>query len=225
MRRFSIIYPLLLIPLSAPAADPEDDLYDLNELRVKITPSLPYLNIEHQGGEVRIMRHQNLEHTIDSPFDKTARSCPPFCIQPMRLHPGVETIGELEILECLQRIGQGDDSLLVIDSRTPDYVAQGTIPGSVNIPYTRLDPAHATAKDISELLQFEFDAVFSDGLWNFSSVKTLILFCNGPWCGQSPSNIKALLNLGYPAKKLKWYRGGLQSWEQFGLTTVKKRTD
>ncbi len=32
---------------------------------------------------------------------------------------------------------------------------------------------------------------------------------------------KALLNLGYPPHKLKWYRGGMQSWEQLGLTTVK----
>ena len=29
-----------------------------------------------------------------------------------------------------------------------------------------------------------------------------------------------LLTLGYPAEKLKWYRGGMQSWEQFGFTTV-----
>jgi hypothetical protein len=26
---------------------------------------------------------------------------------------------------------------------------------------------------------------------------------------------------GYPADKIKWYRGGMQSWEIVGLTTVK----
>jgi hypothetical protein len=48
----------------------------------------------------------------------------------------------------------------------------------------------------------------------------LVLFCNGAWCGQSPTNIKALLSFGYPPHKLKWYRGGMQAWEQMGFTTV-----
>jgi len=41
------------------------------------------------------------------------------------------------------------------------------------------------------------------------------------WCGQSPSSIKTLLRFGYPAKKLKWYRGGMQDWEILGLTVIK----
>ena len=52
------------------------------------------------------------------------------------------------------------------------------------------------------------------------AAKTLILFCNGAWCGQSPTNLRALMDLGYPAHKLKWYRGGMQAWEQLGFTTV-----
>ncbi|MDH3355786.1 MAG: rhodanese-like domain-containing protein, partial [Chromatiales bacterium] len=39
--------------------------------------------------------------------------------------------------------------------------------------------------------------------------------------GQSPLAIKALLKLGYPAEKLKWYRNGMQDWEILGLSTVK----
>jgi len=60
----------------------------------------------------------------------------------------------------------------------------------------------------------------TDGVWSFSAAKTLVLFCNGAWCGQSATNIKALRNFGYPPHKLKWYRGGMQSWEQMGFTTV-----
>ncbi len=215
------------LSLSSPlyAANPEDDVFDIENLRVKLTPTLHYLTVGHGDKQVRIMRHQDQGHTIDSPFDKTSRSCPPFCIQPMSLHPNVETIGELELFSYLKRVNQGDSSVLVIDSRTPDFVEAGTIPGSVNIPYTRLDTAHSKPKDIAELVQFEFDAAFSDGLWNFSGAKTLVMFCNGPWCGQSPANIKALLDLGYPAGKIKWYRGGLQSWEQFGLTTIREKDD
>ncbi|MED5532474.1 MAG: rhodanese-like domain-containing protein, partial [Pseudomonadota bacterium] len=48
-----------------------------------------------------------------------------------------------------------------------------------------------------------------------------VMFCNGMWCGQSPNNIKNLLKFGYPAHKIKWYRGGMQDWEILGLSTAK----
>jgi rhodanese-related sulfurtransferase len=51
-----------------------------------------------------------------------------------------------------------------------------------------------------------------------------VFYCNGPWCGQAPTNIKQLLALGYPAHKLKWYRGGMQDWKMLGLTTVPPQT-
>jgi len=64
--------------------------------------------------------------------------------------------------------------------------------------------------------------VNDDGtLYQFKDAKTLVMFCNGMWCGQSPTNIKDLLNLGYPASKIKWYRGGMQNWEILGLNTAK----
>jgi rhodanese-related sulfurtransferase len=217
-----------LIPLtlglllsSAQAADTADDFFDLDNLRVRISESLPYAETRHQGEKMLILRHQDPAHTVAPPFEKTGRDCPPFCVQPMQLAPGVETIGELELIANLQRLGEGAQDLMVIDSRDAGWVALGTIPGAVNVPYTRLDPAHATPAEIGELLALEFGVIRLDGLWNFSAAKTLVLFCNGPWCGQSPTNIKALLDLGYPAHKLKWYRGGLQAWEQLGLTTVK----
>jgi rhodanese-related sulfurtransferase len=223
MRRLKTLFTVLFLFHSTTsfAATPEDDVFDLENLRVKITPALPYISVNHDGKPVTVMRHQDIEHTVDAPFHLTARDCPPFCIQPMSLHPGVETIGELELLDYLKRINQGDESILLVDSRTPDFVRAGTIPGSVNIPYKQLEREYAKAADIAGLLQLEFNAGFSDGLWDFSAAKTLVMFCNGPWCGQSPTNIRALLKLGYPPDRIKWYRGGMQAWEQFGLTTVK----
>ena len=47
------------------------------------------------------------------------------------------------------------------------------------------------------------------------------MFCNGIWCGQSPEAMKELIAIGYPQEKMKWYRGGMQSWLSLGLTTVK----
>ena len=59
-----------------------------------------------------------------------------------------------------------------------------------------------------------------DGNWSFEQAKTLVLFCNGPWCDQSPQAINGLMSYGYPANKLKYYRGGMNLWRLFGLTTV-----
>jgi len=205
------------------AANTTDDVFHLEDLRVRITQDLPYAEIRHDGRSVTLMRQQNPGHTVDPPYDQTARPCPPYCIQPMSMPGGVETIGELDVIAYLRRAAAGDHGILVIDSRTSEWTAQGTIPGAINIPYTRLDPAKAAPREVADLLEGEFGAVRRDGLWSFSGAKTLVLFCNGPWCGQSPTNIKALLDLGYPPSKLKWYRGGMQSWESLGLTTVRSQ--
>jgi rhodanese-related sulfurtransferase len=214
------LYLFAVVAACSEAADPEDGIFDLDDLRVKITETLPYVEIEHGGRPLLLMRHQDPEHSIAAPYDQTARDCPPYCIQPMQLAPGVETIGELELIEYLRRASKGEP-ILVIDSRTEPWIAQGMIPGAIHIPYTRLDPALAEPDAVAELLEFELGAIRSGALWNFGAVKTLVLYCNGPWCGQSPTNIRALLALGYPADRIKWYRGGLQMWEQLGFTTVK----
>lgn len=56
--------------------------------------------------------------------------------------------------------------------------------------------------------------------WDFSQAKSLVLWCNGPWCGQSPTAIKGLIGQGYPANKIRYYRGGMQLWRVFGLPVV-----
>ena len=56
--------------------------------------------------------------------------------------------------------------------------------------------------------------------WNFGKAKELLLWCNGPWCDQSPRAIRNLLALGYPAEKLRYYRGGMQDWMVLGLTVT-----
>ncbi|MGD2074330.1 MAG: rhodanese-like domain-containing protein [Gammaproteobacteria bacterium] len=193
------------------------------ELKVKITPELSKVTVMHNGEPVTIQRNQDKDHTVDAAFAKTSRACPPFCIQPAVLAPGVETIAELEVLDYLRRKTAGDDSILVIDSRTPDWVEKGTIPGSVNIPWTKLNITHSDPFTVADILEEQLGAQQLEGLWDFSSARTLVLFCNGMWCGQSPSNIRSLLKLGYPADKLKWYRGGMQDWSILGLTTVKSR--
>jgi rhodanese-related sulfurtransferase len=189
--------------------------------QVGITAEIPYVDVKHRGKPVRIQREQDSLNSVDPDFSLTSRPCPPFCIQPMKLAPGVDTIGELEVIDHLKKLSAGDDSILVIDSREREWLDRsGMIPGAEHIPWTALHPSHADPAAIADMLEMRFAAVRSGNLWNFSTAKTLVLYCNGLWCGQSPTNIKQLLGLGYPAHKLKWYRGGMQSWKNLGLTTV-----
>jgi len=193
-----------------------------DKLAVNISRDMGSIDVMHNGKKTTIMRNQDQKNTVNPDFAKTSRKCPPFCIQPAVLAPGVETIGEIEVLDYLKRMNDGDDSILVIDSRTPDWVGKGTIPGSINIPWTSLNPAQgADPISISEIMEGKFNVKQLEGLWDYTNAKTLVMFCNGMWCGQSPNNILNLLKFGYPAHKIKWYRGGMQDWEILGLTTAK----
>ncbi|MCK7581426.1 MAG: rhodanese-like domain-containing protein [Chromatiales bacterium] len=101
------------------------------------------MEVQHKGKTVRIERNQDNTNMVDLEFAITSRPCPPYCIQPMVLAAGVETIGELEVLSYLKRMSAGDDSILVIDSRDPEWLTKGMIPGAVSIPWTRLHTQHA----------------------------------------------------------------------------------
>jgi rhodanese-related sulfurtransferase len=200
-----------------------------------ITQDRESVEVMHNGKHVTITRTEDRNAVIPDAYLKTGRHCPPFCIQPMEAAPGVETVGELEVLHYLDLTHPTESPALVIDSRTPEWRARGTIPGSVNIPWTSLGATSsmtgmsgmsnmfATEQEQStfnQILTDQFGANMTDQGWDFSNAKTLVLYCNGIWCGQSRTNIGTLLSLGYPADKLKWYRGGMQDWVTAGLTTV-----
>lgn len=195
----------------------------------KIAPMIESVQVKHKGQPVTIERGHDPQAHLPEYFQKTERGCPPFCVQPMVAVPGVDTIGELEMLDYLHRMAQGDESILVVDSRTPDWVMRGTIPGSVNVPWNKINidtagtfETPAEAEGFKHILADEFGAdQKADGTWDFSGAKTLVLFCNGIWCPQSTANLKTLVSHGYPVHKLKWYRGGMQDWVSVGLTTVK----
>ena len=190
--------------------------------KVGITRTLDKFEGTVNGKAISISRNQDNKAVVIPAFAKTSRPCPPFCIQPMKLAPGVETIGEVEIIQYVQKMADGAKDILLVDSRTPDWAAKGTIPGAINLPWTKLNPAKgADPISIGDIMTGEFGATENEGLWDYSKAKTLVMFCNGMWCGQSPNNIKNLLRFGYPAHKIKWYRGGMQNWANLGLTIVK----
>lgn len=214
------------------------------EDEVGITPELMSITVKHNGKAVEIKRNQDTGATVVEDFAMTSRPCPPFCIQPVKIAEGVDTIAELEVIDYLKKKSDGDESILVVDSRTKDWMAKGTIPGSKNIPWSRLNlkNENTTTETVLNTMTEDFGVKLKEGknsfdvdevlvnadtkdVLDFSQSKTLVMFCNGMWCGQSPNNILNLLKFGYPAEKIKWYRGGMQNWSNLGFVTVKEGGD
>ena len=209
-----------------------------SDLEVKIAKDKPYTMVQHGSDLVKVQRIQDTSHLIDGSFAKTSRPCPPFCVNPLIVADGVATVAELEVIRFMETVLSRGDGVL-IDSRTPSWHQKGTIPGSINIPFKVFEkPADdPELEDVLERLgarkrgdvNFAMRSLENMGLfdggqktddWDFSDAKHLLLWCNGPWCGQSPRAIRALISMGYPVEKLYYYRGGMQMWQSLGLTTV-----
>lgn len=198
----------------------------------------PFLHVLHEGRSIKIQRIQDRSYELKGYFAKTARKCPPFCIQPISADPSVQTIGERELFDFMEnemRAGTG----ILIDARTSSWHKKGTIPGSVNFPFTLfinddnkkrrdeiLQVLGAVSRSEPGLIEKTMEKLglaetrYLTENWNFTDAKLLVLWCNGPACGQSPRAIEGLLKAGYPAEKIRYYRGGMQMWQLWGLTTV-----
>jgi len=226
-----IFYSFILgILISSPA----------HALKVNISRTLSNVKTAHNGKVVRIQRIQDQENLLTGGYTKTSRNCPPFCVQPMQVARGVNTVGELEVLAFIQnKVNNGTGVL--IDARTPSWFKKGTIPGSINIPFTtfnndssdlikvsaltKLGVTTKVAADEKSLIDQMMSLISDDSIdaqnkWDFSKAKDVLIWCNGMWCGQSPRAIRGMLALGYPASKIFYYRGGMQAWKSLGLTTV-----
>lgn len=121
-------------------------------------------------------------------------------IAPMRLHPEVETVGEREVIDLLHR------GVVAVDTRKPEYVADGTLPGATSIPHGEI------AERIAELDERGPD-------------RPVLVFCNGPQCTATPQAVEALLDAGFPARRLRYYRGGIHDWMTLGLPVEGTRLD
>jgi len=178
----------------------------------EITEGLPFVEVEANGKTYKIQRVQEPDTYLTNTFALTSRPSPPFFIEPFHVSDGIETYGELEVLDFISK-KRG----VFIDARLANWFAKSAIPSAVNMPFkVFLTDTPERTKTLKEL------GVTKDkgGVWNFNAAKTILLYCNGAWCGQSPTAINALIELGYPKSKMKYYRGGMQSWQLLGLTTI-----
>lgn len=206
MKALSVLF-LAVFALVAHAETPTKQVF--------ISPGIVSVNIMHKGEALKLERIQDRDNEIADFYLKTTRGK----IQPM--HPfaphAVETIGELAMIDYVKQKSDGDENLVIIDTRTKDWVRiSGAIPTAVSIPYTRFK----NKEKALSIMEDEF-GVQVDDTFDFTYAKTLVMYCNGIWCGQTPSAVKALLSYGYPAAKIKYFRGGMQNWQALGLTTVK----
>ena len=229
---------IALSPVTMQAAEEGESVQVGDGPNALLYEGKPYLHVIHNGRSIKVQRVQDPNYELKGYYAKTVRKCPPFCIRPIDASPGVQTIGEIEVFKFMEnelRDGKG----LLVDARTPTWYQKGTIPGSINYPFTLLSKEPESPEMLDAFERFgvkeRVDPGFFEniminlglkeepyvkGKWDFREAYDLVVWCNGPACGQSPRAINGLLAAGYPADKLKYYRGGMQMWQLWGLTTV-----
>lgn len=99
------------------------------------------------------------------------------------------TVGELEVIDHI------DAGAPIIDTRRLSYFEQGALPTARHIEHNEI---------VDRIGELDREAIS-------------VLYCNGPQCAATPHAIAALLEAGYPAAQLRFYRGGIHDWVTLGL--------
>lgn len=153
-----------------------------------------------------------LMHGNEVTISRQGPSCPSSCVQPIQVAPGVDTLGELEVIAFLQNAVSTGSGLLV-DVRMPSSFSSGSVPGAVNVPIATFAADNPYRDDLLSAL-----GVTSVGtVPNFGSAFSLVIFGGGTDDKDAPTAINSLLDAGYPAGKIRYYRGGASDWTRLGL--------
>ena len=144
-------------------------------------------------------------------------------IQPIIFDEKIKTIGENEVLEFIfSKTKKEPNNYALIDSRKAIWFEQETIPSALNVPYEDLKYDEDFIEDFKKAYKNLGVKVLSKDKFDFTNAKTVVFFCNGPWCHISSKSMSYLIKLGYPKEKMMWYRGGMTNWKVLSLTTTKK---
>jgi len=181
--------------------------------KVKITPDMAYIYVYHKGKAVKVHRIQDTKHKLTGEYANIYR--PGKYIQPIKMHQDVKTVGEVEILKFMKTKVNKKKGLLVDLRPKRDYQRE-SIPSAVNIPAS----VKNNKAKVEKILRVLGAKRLNDGSLDTSKVLEVAFYCNGLWCDKSSDFIKAFLDLGYPADKMLYYRGGFQMWKILGFTTV-----
>lgn len=123
-------------------------------------------------------------------------------LQPLVPIKGIHPVGEIDILHALN-----DKGSIVVDMRKLEDRLQGTIPGSISIPFN----------DISDHLE-QLGCTKNGSSYDCKDAKKVFAFCNGPVCPQSPMAMEEMVQSGFPPDRIYYYHGGMLAWEALGLT-------
>lgn len=143
-------------------------------------------------------------------------ACPPRCIEPGSAASGVQTLTELEVLAYMQsKITDG--SGILVDARLPEAFAEGSLPGAISVPAATLVADNPYRED----LLLALGARGSLGQMQFDGAFDLLVFDDGAFSPVARTAVSRLLDAGYPAQKIFYYRGGLHMWHALGLSVTR----
>lgn len=184
--------------------------------KADIALGLSSVEFEFGGQGFSIRRGVDGGATLPDTYAQTTRTCPEHCIEPATAAAGVASLTELEVFAFMQQnvsLGTG----LLVDARLPAEFAGGSILGAISVPAATL----VTNNPYREDLLLALGAKGTLGQMDFSGAFDLLVFDDGPWSPTARQAVQLLLDAGYPAQKIHYYRGGLQMWHIFGLTVSK----
>lgn len=144
-------------------------------------------------------------------------------LQPIVMDDEIETYGELEVLAFLSEM-QSDPDKVLIDTRKEEMFRYLTIPGAVNMPFYYFKEHMHYPDELEYAFNYLGGVKDKEGHYHFEKPKTILIFCNGPWCSLSTRFAEGIVDAGFPAEHIKWYRGGMQSWLIGGFTSTRPKT-
>ena len=181
--------------------------------KVKITPDISYIYVYHKGKAVKIHRIQDTKNKLTGEY--ALQYIPNKYIQPIKMHKDIVTIGEVELLSFMKNKANNREGIL-IDIRSKKEYKIESIPSAINIPAEVID----NKVKLNKIFKILGLTINTDGSYNTQKAIDVAIYCNGLWCDKSAIFIKKLIDLGYPAEKILYYRGGFQMWKILGFTTV-----
>ena len=192
----------------------ENILNKKEDLKFVIREENIYITKEQLSIKVIHNEHETLIQRVPM---KDANSCPPFCIEPLSIE-GVQTVAELETLAFIEKLKEKKARLL-IDVRSNKAYRKETIPGAISLPSHMIEDKSPYQEEVLKLLGAK-KLLSSKEKWYFPDGQFLLIFGQSATNNEASGVVKQLLKLGYPAKKILYYRGGIASWRAMGLSVI-----